>query len=149
MPLSPYPWISLIVLIAVPVLVQSKSGPSWLMGLPYAPGIWLFLAGVAATGILRGTWFDSGGRMGTSGIALFVAPLVQALIFVMLYRFFAFFARRPPVSFDDARNGRSATGDRHIWDIVFWLVTYIIVLLGVCMICFHFGVEFPSRHPIR
>ncbi len=42
MPLSPSPWVSLIVLIVVPTLIRSKSGPGWLMNWPHAIGAWFF-----------------------------------------------------------------------------------------------------------
>jgi hypothetical protein len=82
-------------------------------------------------------------------VALFAAPLAQAALFVILYRGFAAFAHRAQVIYDEARRGRQPDGRRYVSDRVFWLVTWLFVLLVPCIVCFSLGVEFPSRHHFR
>jgi hypothetical protein len=115
MPLSPSPWVSLFVLVAVPLLVTSKSGRDWLMKWPLAVGPWVLLVAVAAAGISRGSWFAAPALISTGGIALFAAPLVQAIIFVILYVTFVVVLHRRPASFNAVRyrhrdEVRSASG---------------------------------------
>jgi hypothetical protein len=148
-PLSPSPWVSLIVLAAVPILITYNSGPQWLSISPRAIGVWILLAAVAAAGLLRGPWFVPSAPISTGGIVLFSAPLLQAVIFVILYRVFHVLVHRPPVSFNAVSYRRRGDGHNYVADSIFWAITFITVFVGVLLVCFHFGVEFPSRHRIR
>ena len=148
MVLLPNPWVALIVLIAIPILLQSKSGPALLTNQPYAPAAWSFLIVIASAGIIRGPWFADS-PIGMGATALFAAPLAQAVLFVILYRGFVVFAHRAPLIYDDTRRGRQPNGRRHIADVVFWFGVWIVVLIIPCIVCFNFGVEFPSRYHFR
>jgi biotin transporter BioY len=120
--LLPNPWIALIVLVVIPVLTQSKSGPTMLTKQPHALYAWPFLIAIAAAGLIRGPWFTDA-SIGMPAIALFAAPLTQAAPFVILYQGFTAFAQRVPVTYDEARRGRQPNGRRHVADRVFWLAT--------------------------
>jgi hypothetical protein len=146
--LLPNPWVALIVLVAIPILIQSKSGPALLTKRPYAPAAWSFLIVIASAGIIRGPWLANA-SIGMIATALFAAPLVQATLFLILYRGFSVFARRTPLLYDEARRGRQPNGRRHIADRVFWLSVWLIVFITPCIVCFNFGVEFPSRYHFR
>lgn len=148
MALSPSPWVSLIVSIAVPILITSKSGPGRLMNWPGALGSWILLAAIAAAGLLRGPWFVSPAPISAGGIALFTAPLVQAAIFVFLYRLFGLVVHRPPASFNAVRY-RHRDETRDVSDTIFWSIVFLTVFVGVLLTCFSFGVELPSRHRFR
>jgi len=146
--LSPSPWVSLFVLAAVPILITSKSGPGWLMNMPRAIGSWFLLAAIAAAALFRGPWFNTSAPISASGIALFAAPLAQAVLFVILHRIFGIVVHRPPASFNAVRY-RHRDETRDVSDTIFWVAVLLMVFVGVLLTCFHFGVEFPSRHRFR
>ena len=148
MPLSPSPWVSLFVLVAVPLLVTSKSGRDWLMKWPLAVGPWVLFVAVAAAGISRGPWFAASALISTGGIALFAAPLVQAIIFVILYGIFVAVLHRRPASFNAVRY-RHRDEVHNASDAIFWAVVFLIMFVGVLGVCFYLGVELPSRHHVR
>jgi hypothetical protein len=148
MPLSPSPWVPLFVLVAVPLLVTSKSGRDWLMKWPLAVGPWVLLVAVAAAGISRGPWFAAPALISTGGIALFAAPLVQAIIFVILYVTFVVVLHRRPASFNAVRY-RHRDEVRSASDVIFWAVVFLTMFVGVLGVCFYLGVELPSRHRVR
>jgi uncharacterized protein (DUF2062 family) len=147
-PLSPSPWVSLIVLVGVPILITSRSGPGWLLNFPRSVGPWILLVAVAAAGLLRGPWFVSPSLISAGGIALFAAPLVQAVLFVILYRVFGVVVHRPPASFNAVRY-RHRDETHTVSDAIFWAIVFLTVFVGVLSICFYFGVELPSRHRVR
>lgn len=145
MPPSPSPWVSLVVLLAVPLFITSKSAPNWLLKWPLAVGPWLLLCGIAAAGISRGPWFASPALISKGGIALFAAPLVQASLFAFLYGFFVLLVHRRPANFD-AVWYRHRNEPHNASDAVFWSAVFLLVFFGVLLACFSFGVELPSRH---
>ena len=148
MPLSPSPWVSLFVLVVVPLLVTSRSGRDWLMKWPLAVGPWGLLVAVAAAGISRGPWFAAPAPISTGGIALFAAPLVQAILFVILHGIFVVVLHRRPASFNAVRY-RHRDEVHNASDAIFWAFVFLTMFIGVLGVCFYFGVELPSRHRVR
>lgn len=146
MPLSPSPWVSLFVLVAVPILVTSKSGPGWLMNLPRAIGSWILLAAIAAAGLLRGPWFTISTPISAGGIALFAAPLVQALLFVILYRVFSLVVHRPTASLNAVRY-RHRDETRGVSDAIFWSVVFLAALSLRDIVSGINQLRFASAHP--
>ena len=149
MPLSPYPWVSLFVLSAVPILVTSNSGPGWLINWPRATCVWILLALVAAAALVRGPWFASRAHISISGVAVFTAPLLQAVLFVILYRVFGVLAHRLPASFNAVQYWRRGETQSYVIDRIFWVVTLLTIFVAVLLVSFHVGVEFPTRHRFR
>jgi hypothetical protein len=144
----PSPWVSLFVLVGVPLLITSKSGPDWLLKWPLALGPWFLLVAVAAAGISRGALFASPALISLGGIALFAAPLVQAILFVILYRMFVVVVHRRPASFNAVRY-RPRDEVHNTSDAIFWSVVFLSIFVGILVFCFSLGVELPSRHKFR
>jgi hypothetical protein len=147
-PPSPSPWVSLFVLVGVPFLVTSKSGRDWLLKWPLAVGPWVLFVAVAAAGVSRGPWFAAPALISTGGIALFAAPLVQAILFVTLYGIFVALLHRHPASFNAVRY-RRRDELHNASDALFWAVVFLTMFVGVLWVCFYLGVELPSRHRVR
>jgi len=112
------------------------------MNLPRAIGSWILLAAIAAAGLLRGPWFVSPSPISAGGIALFAAPLVQAVLLVILYRVFSRVVHRPPASFNAVRY-RHRDETRDVSDTIFWSIVFLTAFVGVLLTCFYFGVELP------
>jgi hypothetical protein len=147
-PPSPSPWVSLFVLVGIPLLITSKSGLDWLLKWPLALGPWALLVAVAAAGISRGPWFGSPALISLGGIALFAAPLVQAILFVVLYCLFVAVVHRRPASFNAVRY-RHRDEVHNAFDAIFWSVVFLSVFVGILVFCFSLGVELPPRHKFR
>jgi uncharacterized membrane protein YecN with MAPEG domain len=141
----PNPWVSLVLLMVVPAILMSPSGPRRFTSRPGAYAIWFLLIVIALAALLRGPWF-SNDPLSISALALFLTPLIQAAAFALSYAGFVLLAGRVPVNFNEARYGRNSDGGRHIPDAIFWGVILLTIIVGACLACAALGVEFPHRH---
>jgi hypothetical protein len=145
---APYPWLALLITLAVPVLVLGKAGPDRFLKAPHARVLWFFLIAVAFAGAIRSPWISSD-PISIGAVIVFSLPLVQALVFVLLYRGFTAMLHRSPVNFDEARYRRTHDGHKHVWDLIFWFIIIVALIVGGSAACAYFGVDFPVKRHIR
>jgi len=135
-------WISLLVVIVVPVLAISRTGRRWFVSAKSREYVWGFLATLAVMGVAL-VMFRGTERLGAG--VLVATPLLQAIVFVVADKLFQLSAGRTPVPFDEARRGHRVDGGRHWVDTSFWVVVFLGLLVGAVFLCGSFGIEFPSR----
>jgi hypothetical protein len=140
--------VALLVVVALPWLVSSDAGRSWLLSVPRGVFVWIALAAAAIVGLLAGVHLLSS-KIETGAAVLVATPFFQALLFVAIDRLFILLAHRTPVPMSQARRGRRPDGRRWWPDVAFWALTTIALVGGAELLCASFGVEFPSRYSGR
>jgi hypothetical protein len=140
--------IALLVVVALPSVVSSDTGRSWLLSAPRGVFVWITLTAAAMVGLLAGAHM-LGNNIQIGAAVLVATPFFQALVFVAIDRLFILLAHRTPVPMSQARRGRRPDGRRWWPDLVFWALTTIVLTTGAVLLCASFGVEFPSRHAGR
>jgi len=117
----------LLVILVVPILALSNFGATWLIYSARKWIIWFLLAALAITGALRGPWLsDNPTSVGV--FLLWELPLVQAALFVLMHFGFKQYAHRIPLSFDEARFGKTVDGRKHKADLIFWMLILAVLI---------------------
>lgn len=137
--------VAALVVVALPWLVSSDAGRSWLLSAPRGVFVWTMLTAAAIVGLLAGTHL-LGNKIQTGAAVLVATPFFQALAFVAIDRLFILLAHRAPVPMSQGRRGRRPDGRRWWPDATFWALTTIALTGGAVFLCASFGVEFPSRY---
>ena len=136
---------ALVVVVALPWLVSSDAGRSWLLSVPRSVFVWITLTAAAMVGLLAGVHL-LGSKFQTGAAVLVATPFFQALVFVALDRIFILLAHRTAVPMSQARLGRRPDGRRWWPDAAFRALTTMALARGGVLLCASFGVEFPSRY---